>query len=73
MGADAPIPPIAMNAAAPDGAPPRRISWFFKMHDISRDNHSPPPCLGGALRRGAFIFLENEKKKKKKLLIFFIR
>jgi hypothetical protein len=24
MGADASIPPIAMNAATPDGAPPRR-------------------------------------------------
>jgi hypothetical protein len=38
MGADAPIPPITMGAAAPGGAPPRRIktveiincrfSWF---------------------------------------------
>jgi hypothetical protein len=64
MGADAPIPPIAMNTAAPDGAPPRRISWLFKIHDISRENRNPPPCLGGALRRGAFIFfLENEKKR----------
>jgi len=25
MGADAPMPPVLMNAAAPDGAPPRRI------------------------------------------------
>jgi len=25
MGADAPIPPNTMNAAAPDGAPPRRF------------------------------------------------
>jgi hypothetical protein len=29
MGADAPIPPIAMNAAAPDGAPPRRGAIVF--------------------------------------------
>jgi len=27
MGADAPIPPVAMNAAAPGGAPPRRIDY----------------------------------------------
>ena len=27
MGADAPIPPFAMSAAAPDGAPPRRICY----------------------------------------------
>jgi len=26
MGADAPMPPVLMNAAAPGGAPPRRIS-----------------------------------------------
>jgi hypothetical protein len=25
MGVETPIPPITMNAAAPDGAPPRRI------------------------------------------------
>jgi len=29
MGADAPIPLVVINAAAPDGAPPRRIRWFF--------------------------------------------
>jgi hypothetical protein len=29
MGADAPIPPNMMNAAAPDGAPPRRSDSFF--------------------------------------------
>jgi len=28
MGADAPIPPDVMNAAAPDGAPPRRINYL---------------------------------------------
>jgi hypothetical protein len=26
MGADAPIPPLVINAAAPDGAPPQRIN-----------------------------------------------
>jgi hypothetical protein len=25
MGVETPIPPITMNAAAPDGTPPRRI------------------------------------------------
>ena len=28
MGADAPIPPVTMDAAAPDGAPPRRFSDY---------------------------------------------
>ena len=27
MGVETPIPPVAMNAAAPDGAPPRRINY----------------------------------------------
>jgi hypothetical protein len=39
MGADAPMPPVVMNAAG--GTPPRRI------------NNVAPPCLGEALRRGA--------------------
>jgi hypothetical protein len=30
MGFDTPIPPVVMNAAAPDGAPPRRIRKFNK-------------------------------------------
>ena len=25
MGADAPIPPVSMNSAAPEGTPPRRF------------------------------------------------
>jgi hypothetical protein len=29
MGADAPIPQIRISAAAPDGAPPRRVREFF--------------------------------------------
>ena len=29
MGADAPIPPLVMNPAAPEGAPPRRFSCLF--------------------------------------------
>jgi uncharacterized membrane protein YagU involved in acid resistance len=29
MGADAPIPPNTMNAAAPDGALLRRFDYFF--------------------------------------------
>ena len=59
MGADAPIPPIAMNAAAPDGAPPRRIRWFFKVNDVSGYNLLAPPCRTEALRRGAIVFSES--------------
>jgi len=33
MGADAPIPPDTMNAAAPDGAPPRRPQIRFSFCD----------------------------------------
>jgi hypothetical protein len=38
MGVEIPIPPIAMDAAAPEGAPPRRIYYL-------RDRYSAPPCL----------------------------
>jgi len=40
-----------MNAAAPEGTPPRRINnrEHFVKHGIA------PPCPGGALRRGALI------------------
>jgi hypothetical protein len=31
MGADAPIPPIVMSAAAPGGAPPRRFRTVFQL------------------------------------------
>ncbi len=44
MMVDGSLPLIAMNAAAPEGAPPRRIN-----------DETPliaPPCLGEALRRG---------------------
>ncbi len=54
MGVETPIPPVGMNAAAPGGAPPRRIrtvnrenSCFFRL----RLNRHAPPCLGEALRR----------------------
>ena len=30
MGVETPIPPIAMDAAAPDGTPPRRINLLIK-------------------------------------------
>ncbi len=30
MGVETPIPPFAMDAAAPDGAPPRRINYLGK-------------------------------------------
>jgi hypothetical protein len=35
MGADVPIPPNAMNPAAPDGAPPRLFSRFSLLEKIS--------------------------------------
>jgi hypothetical protein len=38
----------AMNPAAPDGAPPRRIS----VSTYICKHRTAPPCLGEALRRG---------------------
>ena len=38
-----------MNAAAPDGAPPRRINDIFIFNILA------PPCLGEALRRGGLV------------------
>ena len=46
------IDPGTMNAAAPDGAPPRRISDEKQMYGQC----PAPPCLGEALRRGALIY-----------------
>jgi hypothetical protein len=56
MGVDTPIPPVAMKAAAPDGAPPRRIRTF-RDNSLQRpgSNRLAPPCLGEALRRGALV------------------
>jgi len=54
MGVDTPIPPVAMNAAAPDGAPPRRIRTVRDNYPLRLgSNRNAPPCLGEALRRGA--------------------
>ena len=39
---------IAMNPAAPDGAPPRRIS----VSKYICKHRTAPPCLGEALRLG---------------------
>jgi len=38
MGADAPIPPVVMNAAAPDGAPPRRIRAYKQLSNDFHDS-----------------------------------
>jgi len=38
-----------MNAAAPEGTPPRRIDNYHKK------NVHAPPCLGEALRRGTLV------------------
>ena len=46
MGVETPIPPEAMDIAAPDGAPPRRFS---------DENIPAPPCLEEALRRGIIV------------------
>jgi hypothetical protein len=46
IGADAPIPPIAMNAAAAVQDREGKIS--------NKKNNVAPRCLGEALRRGAF-------------------
>ena len=52
---------ICDEPAAPEGAPPRRISAckHFCKH------RTAPPCLGEALRRGALIKLEG-------LMIFMV-
>jgi hypothetical protein len=50
-----------MNAAAPEGTPPRRISVYKHICK----HRTAPPCLGEALRRGALIELEG-------LMIFMV-
>jgi len=42
---------FAMNAAAPEGTPPRRIN----NREDFRKHGTATPCPGGPLRRGAFI------------------
>jgi hypothetical protein len=51
-----------MNPAAPDGAPPRRISIYTYICK----NRTAPPCLGEALRRGTILKLHG-------LMIFIVR
>ena len=47
MGVDTPIPPVAMNAAAPDGALPRRIRTVRDNSLLRlRSNRLAPPCPG---------------------------
>ncbi len=53
---------FAMNPAAPDGAPPRRI----RVYKHICKHRTAPPCLGEALRRGALIKLHG-------LMIFMVR
>jgi hypothetical protein len=53
MEVKAPIPIIAMNAAAPDGAPPRRI-----MVPDKTGKPYLPPWFGEALRRGTFVNIQ---------------
>ncbi len=56
MGVETPMPMVAMDAASPDGAPPRRIrtAWDNFVQRLG-SNRLAPPCLGKALRRGAFV------------------
>jgi len=42
---------VAMNAAAPDGTPPRRVNNRKHL----KNTKTAPPCPGGALRRGTLI------------------
>ena len=50
MGADAPIPPVRIGAAAPAGALPRRLQLpGFPETELA------PPCRTEALRRGALV------------------
>jgi hypothetical protein len=44
MGVETPIPPFAMDAAAPDGAPPRRIN--YREHFGKYTNCPPCPARG---------------------------
>ena len=67
MGVEIPIPPITMDAAAPEGAPPRRINLLIKktvicpavarssyelLDFVVLMNHS---ILGEALMRGTLL------------------
>ena len=52
MGVETPIPPKMINAAAPDGAPPRRIKTVEKK--IFAGFHGP-----GVNRIGSCAFLQN--------------
>jgi hypothetical protein len=54
--------PVAMNPAAPEGTPPRRISVY---KHICKPR-TAPPCLGEALRREALIELHG-------LMVFLVR
>jgi hypothetical protein len=47
MGADAPIPPVMIPAAAPEGAPRRPQLPVFQKNKIAQ------PCRKEAMRRGA--------------------
>ena len=51
MGVETPMPPKMINAAAPDGTPPRRIKYLNK----NAEKLLAPPHLGEALRRGTLI------------------
>ena len=52
---------IAMNAAAPEGTPPRRINY-----EKFEQPFSVPPCLGEALRRVSLAVFRFESKHHKK-------
>jgi hypothetical protein len=59
MGVDTPIPPIIIDPAAPDGAPPRRINTVdfseIFLPERLKENRTAPPCLEEALIRGTIV------------------
>jgi len=50
--------PRVMNAAAPEGTPPRRIG-----DERTLKHRSAPPCPGGALRRVTFVIFSEFQDK----------
>jgi len=50
MGADTPIPPVVMSAAAPEGTPPQG-SLNYRLFEPVMPHRAPR----GALRRGALM------------------
>lgn len=71
MGVDTPIPPVAINAAAPDGAPPRRIRTVRDKYSLRLgSNRNAPPCPGVRVvqqnreeEKNAFAFFDSALRR----------